>query len=153
MHIWPCADYRAALRTIFGVASDAALGFSNPRRKLVKVADMDRKTFLRAAGVGLGAAALAPLADLLDTSEATAVPSRIGATEIEQIRTAARVFKTWDAEHGGGLARETVLAQLRWSAGLLGSGYPEALRPDLLFCSGVSGECARVHVLRRLRLR
>lgn len=52
-------------------------------------------------------------------SEPTPIPARVGATEVEQIRTAAKVFASWDHTYGGGLAREAVLAQLRWSAALL----------------------------------
>jgi hypothetical protein len=131
---WPREDYRAALRAIFGVTSDASLGFTNSRQQLVEVGvmtDIERRKVLRAAGVGLGAVALAPLIDMLGAAEATAAPSRIGATEIKQVYTAAEVFKSWDSQHGGGLARETVLAQLQWSAGLLDSTCPQTLRPDL----------------------
>jgi hypothetical protein len=128
---WPSADYRAGFRAVLGVMTDDALGFHNSRRRAVKVADMNRKQFLRAAGVGLGVAALGSLDVLLEPSQGTVPPTRIGQTEIEQVHTAARVFKSWDAEHGGGLSRETVLAQLRWSARLLDSTCADALRPEL----------------------
>ncbi|WP_202970563.1 helix-turn-helix domain-containing protein [Saccharothrix sp. ALI-22-I] len=128
---WPNEDYRAAFRAVLGVSTDEALGFSNSRRRTVKVADMNRKQFLRVAGVSVGLAALGSLDAFLEPSQATVPPTRIGRTEVEQVHTAARVFKSWDAEHGGGLSRETVLAQLRWSARLLDSTYPEILRPEL----------------------
>ncbi|GGI67409.1 hypothetical protein GCM10011581_00290 [Saccharopolyspora subtropica] len=51
---WPGAHYRAALRRIFNVATDAELGFA--RRGTPS--DVDRKTFLKAAlGAGAGAVA------------------------------------------------------------------------------------------------
>jgi hypothetical protein len=133
---WPSARYREALRSILGVSSDAALGLSNQRRAVVKVADVDRQQFLRTAALGVGAVALAPVAALLDGSEPTPIPAHVGATEIGQIRTAARVFASWDHTYGGGLAREAVLAQLRWSAGLLDADCPARLRGQLLSAVG-----------------
>ncbi|MGH4026170.1 MAG: hypothetical protein ACRDRV_16470 [Pseudonocardiaceae bacterium] len=60
----------------------------------------------------------------------------MGRTEIEQVRTAAQVFAGWDHIYGGGLAREAVLAQLRWSAGLLEETCPAKLRRELLSAVG-----------------
>jgi hypothetical protein len=133
---WPGAHYREALRSILGVSSDAALGLTNRRRAVVKLADVDRKQFLRTAALGVGAVALAPVAALLEGAEPTPIPARVGATEIGQIRTAARVFAGWDNAYGGGLAREAVLAQLRWSAGLLDTSCPDRLRGQLLSAVG-----------------
>lgn len=68
---------------------------------------------------------------------------KVGATEIEQIRAAARVFAGWDHIYGGGLAREAVLAQLRWSAGLLDATCPVELQANLLSAVGYLGHtCA-----------
>lgn len=134
---WPGASYREALRSILGVSSDAALGLTNRRRAVVKLADVDRKQFLRTAA--LGALALAPVTALLEGAEPTPIPARVGATEIGQIGTAARVFAGWDHTYGGGLAREAVLAQLRWSAGLLGTNCPARLRGQLLSAVGYLG--------------
>ena len=133
---WPNARYREALRSILGVSSDAALGLTNRRRAVVKVADVDRKQFLRAAALGVGAVALTPVAALLEGAEPTPIPAHVGATEIGQIRTAARVFAGWDHTYGGGLAREAVLAQLRWSAGLLDTHCPARLHGQLLSAVG-----------------
>lgn len=116
---WPSKLYRESLRAVLIAPTDRALGFTNQRRTVVQLSDMDRKTFLRAAAVGAGGLALAPVLDLLAGSEPTPVPARVGATEVAQIRTAAKVFASWDHHYGGGLAREAVLAQLRWSASLL----------------------------------
>jgi hypothetical protein len=51
---WPAARYRAALRAVLNVATDAELGFRRPSRTTVE--DVDRKTFLKTTlGVGVGA--------------------------------------------------------------------------------------------------
>ncbi|MGQ0719616.1 MAG: helix-turn-helix domain-containing protein [Pseudonocardiales bacterium] len=135
---WPGKVYREALRAILGVSTDAALGFVNARRAraVVKLEDVDRKQFLHTT-LGLGTlAALGPVAALLEGSEPTPIPARIGATEIEQIHTAAQVFSSWDFTYGGGLAREAVMGQLRWSAGLLDASCPARLRPELFSAVG-----------------
>ncbi|MGH3935758.1 MAG: XRE family transcriptional regulator [Pseudonocardiaceae bacterium] len=134
---WPGKIYREALRAILGVSTDAALGFVNARRAVVKLEDVDRKQFLHTT-LGLGTlAALGPVAALLDGTEPTPIPARVGATEIEQIRTATRVVESWGCTYGGGgLAREAVMGQLRWSAGLLEATCPDRLRPELFSAVG-----------------
>lgn len=139
---WPSARYREALRAVLGVSSDSALGFQNGRRAVVRLSDVDRKQFLRAAAVTAGMVALGPATALLEGSEPTPVPARVGATEIEQIRTAAQVFESWDFTYGGGLAREAVLAQLRWSAGLLDATVPSHHRAELYSAVGYLAETA-----------
>jgi transcriptional regulator with XRE-family HTH domain len=139
---WPGKVTREALRAILGVSTDAALGFVNTRRAVVKLKDVNRKQFLqRATGLGVGALVpegpLAALAALLEGSgETTPTPHRIGATDIEQVRTAARVFESWGCTYGGGFAREAVMGQLRWSAGLLEATCPDRLRPELFSAIG-----------------
>ncbi len=133
---WPSKLYREALRAILGVPTDAALGFVNARRAVVRLEDVDRKQFLHGATLGVGALGLAPVTALLEGSEPSPIPVRVGATEIEQIRTAAQVFTSWDSAYGSGLAREAVLAQLRWSAGLLDATCPAPLRPELFSAVG-----------------
>jgi transcriptional regulator with XRE-family HTH domain len=135
---WPGKVSREALRAILGVSTDAALGFVNARsaRAAVKLEHVDRQQFLRSSR-DLGAlAALGPVATLLEGTEPTPIPTRVGATDIEQIRTAARVFESWSGTYGGGLAREAVMGQLRWSACLLEATCPDLLRPGLLSAVG-----------------
>ncbi|MGH4009689.1 MAG: XRE family transcriptional regulator [Pseudonocardiaceae bacterium] len=137
---WPGKMSREALRAILGVPTDAALGFVNARsaRAAVKLENVDRKQFI-STGLRLGMGALVlegPLAALLEISEPTPIPTRVGATEIEQIRTAAQVFSGWDFTYGGGLARDAVMSQLRWSAGLLDATCPDRLRPELFSAVG-----------------
>jgi tetratricopeptide (TPR) repeat protein len=51
---WPAARYRAALRAVLNVSTDAELGFQRHSRATVE--DVDRKTFLKTTlGVGAGA--------------------------------------------------------------------------------------------------
>ncbi len=134
---WPGKVSREALRAILGVPTDAALGFvGDPRsaRAVMKLEDVDRRRrqLLRATAVlGVGPLALGPVAALLHGSEPTPIPARVGATEIEQIRAAKQVFQSWSWRYGGGLARDAVMGQLHWSAGLLEATCPERLRPEL----------------------
>jgi hypothetical protein len=112
------------------------LGFVNTRRAVVKLDDVKRKQFFETAALGVGTLVLGPLAALLEGGEPTPIPARVGATEIEQIRTATQVFQSWSFTYGGGLAREAVMGQLRWSAGLLDATCPTRLRPELFSAVG-----------------
>ncbi len=138
---WPSKLYREALRAILGVPTDTALGFINLRRAVVRLEDVDRKQFLRSsAALGVGTLTLGPVAALPEGSEP--IPVRIGATDIEQIRTAAQVFKSLDRTYGGVSARDAVMAQLRWSAGLLDASCPDRLRTELFGAVGYLAEIA-----------
>jgi hypothetical protein len=135
---WPGKVSQEALRAILGVSTDAELGFVNARsaRAAVKLEHVDRQQFLRTSR-DLGVlAALGPVLALLEGAEPTPIPARVGATEIEQTRTAAQMFSSWDFTYGGGLAREAVMGQLRWSAGLLNATCPAQLRPELFSAVG-----------------
>jgi hypothetical protein len=140
---WPGKIYRGALRAILGVSTNAALGFVNARRAVVKLDNVDRQKFLRtSASLGVGTLVLGPIAALLEHTEPTPIPTRVGETEIEQVRTAAQVFQSWDFTYGGGLAREAVMGQLRWSAGLLDATCPDRLRPELFSAVGYLADTA-----------
>lgn len=134
---WPQADYRAGLRAVLGAGTDRELGFRRPRRSPARVTDLDRKDFLRAA-LGVGAAALGGRrpAELITPAESTPIPSVVGQTEVDQVRSAARMFGTWDHTYGGGLVREAVAAQLRYSTELLNARCPERLRGELYSAVG-----------------
>jgi hypothetical protein len=80
--------------------------------------------------------AMAPVTALLEGGEPTPVPARVGATDIARVRSATGVFEAWGYTHGGGLVREAMLAQLRWSAGLLESTCSEPLQPELFSAVG-----------------
>jgi hypothetical protein len=139
---WPGRLYREALRAVLSVPTDSELGFINDRARcaVVKLEDEDvkrRQAIHTVTGLSVSALALeGPVAALLETSEPTPIPRRIGATDIEHIRTATSVFSTWDFTYGGGLARDAVMGQLRWSAGLLHATCPDRLRPELFSAVG-----------------
>ena len=66
-------------------------------------------------------------------------------TEIEQVVEAAGVFASWDQTYGSGPARAAVLAQLRWSAGLLDATCSDRLRPSLYCAVGfLSHTCGMI---------
>ncbi|MGH3803843.1 MAG: XRE family transcriptional regulator, partial [Pseudonocardiaceae bacterium] len=134
--LWPGKLYREALRAILGASTDAALGFVNTQRAVVKLADVDRRQAIQTT-LSLGAlATLGPVSALLEGSEPTPIPHRIGATEIEQVRTAKQVFQSWGLIYGGGLAREAVMGQLSWSARLREAICPDELQPALYSAIG-----------------
>lgn len=134
---WPGKLYREAFRAILGVSTDAALGFVNERRAVVKLENVDRKRFLGTTlGMGVLGALEGPLAALLEYREPTPIPRRIGATDIEQIRTVTGGFESWSRNYGGELVREAVMGQVRWSAGLLKATCPARLRPELFSAVG-----------------
>ncbi|MGK4593938.1 XRE family transcriptional regulator [Amycolatopsis sp. WAC 04197] len=139
---WPQADYRAGLRAVLGVATDAELGLRRSRSRVASLDTVKRSDFLRAAlGVTAGAV-VAPLGEALLTRQPTPVPSVVGQWEIEQVRTAAQLFGTWDHTYGGGLVREAVAAQLRYSAGLLNARCSDRLHADLHSAVGFLGHAA-----------
>lgn len=136
---WPQASYREGLRVVLKVRTDAELGFRRSRKAVASLDGVNRSEFLRATlGVTAGAV-VAPLAQTLLTRQPTPVPSVISQAHIDQVRTTAKLFGTWDHTYGGGLVREAVTAQLRYSAGLLNARCPDKLRADLLNAVGFLG--------------
>jgi hypothetical protein len=134
---WPTELYREALRAILSAPHDAALGFVNARsrRAAVTLDKVDRQNLIRGgAALGVGTLVMGPLAALLEGlegSEPTPTPTRISATDIEQIRVAKQVFQFWSLTYGGGSARDAVMGELRWAAGLLKAICPDELHPEL----------------------
>lgn len=126
---WPQALYREALRAVLRVENDARLGFSGRRRSSPRTpaTDVDHRQALMLAGTVTSL----PWLDLYAPIEPTPVPNKVTKAQITQVRIATETFLTWDNTYGGGLAREAVFAQLRWSAQLLHADYPDALRADL----------------------
>jgi hypothetical protein len=126
---WPQRDYRDALRAVLRVGTDADLGLSGRRQRHTTTVDpVERQQFLRLAA---SAAAALPWADLFAPTAPTAVPTKVAHPHIEQVRSATATFASWGHTYGGGLAREAVFAQLRWSAQLLNADCPASLRPAL----------------------
>jgi len=118
------------------------LWFKLPRGSGATLDDVNRQDFLRAALGATVAGAAAPLIELLSTIQPTPIPSLVGAAEIEQIRTTAREFTTWDHTYGGGLVREAIGAQLRYAVNLLNAGCAEKHRADLQSAVGYLGHTA-----------
>jgi transcriptional regulator with XRE-family HTH domain len=138
---WPNRDYRGALRAILGVELDKDLGFSRPRRARppATVADVDRKGFIRTA---LGVAAAVPLAELVPAKPAD-LPAVVSANDIRELKHMADAFLTWDHTYGGGLVREAVAAQVRYSVALLEQARcPPGLHNDLFVAVGWLGQVA-----------
>ncbi len=134
---FPIAPYRAALRAVLRVASDAALGFTDPRRvstggrevalpdgrwrldgilgsaeELTRFELLNRRDLPRSATVG-GAALLAPLNGWLEPLAGW--PSRAGAVfsvaEVDAMERVVEVFRGWRSMRSG-LARGAVAGQL-----------------------------------------
>ncbi|MEU0529149.1 XRE family transcriptional regulator [Amycolatopsis tolypomycina] len=136
---WPQTSYREGMRAVLNVRTDAELGFRRPRKIVASLDRVNRSEFLRTT-LGVTAGALvAPLAQTLLNRQPTPVPSVVSQTHIDQVRTTAKLFGTWDHTYGGGLVREAVTAQLRYSAELLNSRCPEKLRTDLFNAVGFLG--------------
>jgi hypothetical protein len=134
---WPNHRYRQALRAILRASTDGQLGFYMSRRTSTgaSVTSVNRQQFLRMAGTVMAL----PWLDLFGPTESTVVPAKVGRAEIDQMRGATKVFVSWFNTYGGGLARDTVMAQLRWSAQLLHADCAEPLRPELF--AAVAEQC------------
>lgn len=119
------------------------LWFKLPAGSSATLDQVNRQEFVRAAlSVSVAAATHQPLLELLRKIEPTPIPSTVGLTEIEQVRTAAREFSSWDHTYGGGLVREAVSAQLRYAVTLLGSSCAEKHRQELHSAVGFLGHTA-----------
>ncbi|MFB7718200.1 XRE family transcriptional regulator [Nocardia sp. NPDC056100] len=119
------------------------LWFKLPVGSRVTLDDVNRQDFIRAAlSVSVVAATQQPLLELLGKIEPTPIPSLVGMPEIEQVRTAAREFSSWDHTYGGGLVREAVTTQLRYAVNLLGAHCAEKLRQELHSAVGFLGHTA-----------
>jgi hypothetical protein len=58
-------------------------------------------------------------------------PGSVGYQEVAQIEYAARLFREWDDQFGGGLRRKAVIGQLNEVADLLGDWHPADIRQRL----------------------
>jgi DNA-binding XRE family transcriptional regulator len=96
---------------------------------------LDRREVARMfAGVIFGSALLEPLERwLLDAVEKprAGLPGSVGYQEVEQIENAARIFRDWDDQFGGGLRRKAVVGQLSEVADLLRDSHPVELQRRL----------------------
>lgn len=106
---------------------------------------LDRRQAGRALlGIAVGASLLEPLerwllqAGQTTPARPTALP-RAGLQEVDQLENAARIFREWDDQYGGGLRRKAVVGQLDEVNDLLDQHHPEAIRRRLL---GVQAQLA-----------
>lgn len=135
---WPNTVYRAALRAVLGVPTDADLGLYCQQVATAgeRTHAMHRRDFL--ATLPTVALAEHPLGDLIAaaTAEPTPPPHRVGLEHAHQIRQLARQADVLDHLHGGGLTREILGAQVRWAIGLLDAHVDRAAEPELLSATG-----------------
>jgi hypothetical protein len=134
---WPIPSYRAALRAVLGVDSDAALGFQPVARRRRAAAPPDSARWTRETIVGDGATAtewdllnrrdamrgvaaisgaglLAPLVQWLEPLAETPLSARSGAfavAEVEALEHLVAAFREWRSA-GAGLGRTAVVGQL-----------------------------------------
>jgi hypothetical protein len=96
---------------------------------------LDRREVARmSAGVVFGSALLEPLERWLTGGTEKSRAGRSGSVgyhEVEQIENAARVFRDWDDQFGGGLRRKAVVGQLSEIADLLRDSHPVEIRNRL----------------------
>lgn len=103
---------------------------------------VDRRKFMTvSASAGLASVAT-PTLDLLASLGREPVPTEVRQSDIDQVRASARLFTNWDHTYGGGVVREAVTAQLRWSGELLEAKCPKGMRAELFAAVGaLSGVC------------
>ncbi|MBM7769938.1 transcriptional regulator with XRE-family HTH domain [Actinokineospora baliensis] len=93
----------------------------------------DRREFMGLlAKIAMGATlTTADLALLSSPAVATPTPSRVGTTEVDQLRELTRVLWTQEQQLGGGAVRDAVIAQLGWARTLLNSPHTDAVDHQL----------------------
>ncbi|MGH4011412.1 MAG: helix-turn-helix domain-containing protein [Pseudonocardiaceae bacterium] len=96
---------------------------------------LDRREITRMlAGVAVGSALLEPLERCLSgaTEKPRAGrPGSVGYQEVEQIENAARIFRDWDDQFGGGLRRKAIVGQLSEVSDLLRDSHPVEIQRRL----------------------
>jgi transcriptional regulator with XRE-family HTH domain len=143
IHTWPGRDYRRALRVVLGARTDADLGFYSKRTKAAAdnhvpsepargSEDVKRQAFLRAlAATVAGMAVGDPVAEAVGRSTSTAIPSKVGATEIQQVNHAIKVFGEWQDLYGGGVCKDAIAGQVKWATRLLEAQAKDNVKNDL----------------------
>jgi tetratricopeptide (TPR) repeat protein len=109
---------------------------------------LDRREAARIlASVVFGNALLEPLERWLAADPAPPIagrPGAIGYQEMAQIEHAARIFRDWDDQFGGGLRRKAVIGQLNEVADLLQDSYPTEIRQRLFGAMAQLAETAAI---------
>ncbi|MGI8308555.1 helix-turn-helix domain-containing protein [Saccharopolyspora hattusasensis] len=143
VHTWPGKHYRRALCAVLGAPIDAELGFYSTRSKAATVVvdrtegaqgsdDVKRQAFLRAlAATAAGMAVGDPVAEAVGRAAAGDVPSRVGATEVEQVNHAINLFGDWQDLYGGGACKDAIAGQVKWATQLLGADATGGVKDQL----------------------
>ncbi|GAA1973555.1 hypothetical protein GCM10009754_55590 [Amycolatopsis minnesotensis] len=143
VHRWPGKHYRRALLTVLGASTDFDLGFYSTRGKAATVVDdpsevaqgsddVKRQAFLRAlAATVAGMAVGDPVAEAVGRAAGGDTPSRVGATEVQQIDHAISLFGEWQDLYGGGVCKDAIAGQVNWATGLLNASVTEKVKLDL----------------------
>ncbi|ONI83531.1 hypothetical protein ALI22I_34130 [Saccharothrix sp. ALI-22-I] len=157
VHTWPNRHYRRALCVVLGARSDADLGFYPARRKAATVGgpvvgpfedvregdDVKRQMFLRGVVATVASAALGnPVAEALSRAAAGDTPSRVGATDVQQIDHAISTFGDWQDLYGGGACRAAIAEQVKWATGLLKADSTGRVKDDLYRSVGFLADIA-----------
>jgi hypothetical protein len=120
--IWPSAHYRAGLRAVLGVSTDADLGFRPTRRGNTTAARTPPDSALAVLDYGesvdLGTS---PIEFLADLCMETPTPTHVGWVDVDHVRATTRAVAMSENLFGGGLSCDAAAGQLRWAARLLDS--------------------------------
>ncbi|MFC4016082.1 XRE family transcriptional regulator [Nonomuraea purpurea] len=96
---------------------------------------LDRRQAVKALVITAGLPLVDPvqrwLVKTAPEPSATVQAGRIGLDEVAQLEATANVFRTWDDQHGGGLARKAVIGQLNEMADLVRDSHPHEIRARL----------------------
>lgn len=118
---WPNQEYRAALRAVFGAATDAELGLSSKRTRHDReegVSASDRRDFLAVSLAGI-------------LPEVMPQPSKIGMRDVDDLADRTFALEEWDRRTGGQSTRHLAFAELnnavRLSSGSMTSGVRDRL--------------------------
>lgn len=83
-----------------------------------------------------------PAADRADPAPPSRRPHRISHAELEMLESTTAMFRTWDAQCGGGLRRKAVVGQLHEVTDLLQESQPAAVSRRLFRCAAELAQLA-----------
>ncbi|MCC8250539.1 helix-turn-helix domain-containing protein [Saccharothrix luteola] len=95
---------------------------------------LERRGFLGLISkIVMGAALTQAEVNLLAVGPATtAIPNRVGATDVDQVRALTAALRSYDATHGGGACRDAILAHTHWAQSLLNASATDDVKANLL---------------------
>lgn len=117
---WPNAVFRAALRTVLGVDTDAELGLYCQRvGARVEEDATRRRQFISTLPTAVVSAQ--PLSEIVAAATAAQhmpPPRRVGWEHVDQVRELLREAMSRDHKYGGGAVTQVLAGQVRWAVGL-----------------------------------